>query len=125
MGGSDGRKLEGMTLYGSTKYGLRYLTDALVQETKGTPVVVGAFQPGMVVTDLLTQQYEERPEDWERAKRVFNILADRVETVAPWLAEKALANKKKGVRIKWLGTAKLMGRFVMSRFVKRDLFGEK
>lgn len=123
--GSDGRKLEGMTLYGSTKYGLRYLTDALVQETKGTPVVVGAFQPGMVVTDLLTQQYEERPEDWERAKRVFNILADRVETVAPWLAEKALANKKKGVRIKWLGTAKLMGRFVMSRFVKRDLFGEK
>jgi len=79
----------------------------------------------MVVTDLLTQQYEERPEDWERAKRVFNILADRVETVAPWLAEKALANKRKGVRIKWLGTTKLVGRFVMSRFVKRDLFGEK
>ena len=26
------------------------------------------------------------------AKRIFNILADRVETVAPWIAERVLAN---------------------------------
>ena len=120
--GSDGRKLEGLTLYGSTKYALRYLTDALAAETKGTPVLVGAIRPGMVVTHLLTHQYEERPEDWEQAKRIFNILADRVETVTPWLAQKVLANNKNGVRIKYQGTAKIAWCFLTAPFRKRDLF---
>jgi NAD(P)-dependent dehydrogenase (short-subunit alcohol dehydrogenase family) len=120
--GSDGRRVEGLTLYGSTKYGLRYLNNALVEETKGTPILVGALSPGMVVTDLLTQQYEERPEDWERAKRIFNILADRVETVAPWLAQRILANTKTGVRIARLTRGKIMARFLAAPFRKRDLF---
>jgi hypothetical protein len=39
---------------------------------------MGAPSPGMVVTDLVTKQYENRlPEDWESAKRISNILADR------------------------------------------------
>jgi NAD(P)-dependent dehydrogenase (short-subunit alcohol dehydrogenase family) len=120
--GSDGRKVEGLTLYASTKAGLRYLTDALVQETQGTPLVVGALSPGMVVTDLLTQQYEERPEDWESAKRIFNILGDRVETVTPWLARKVLANDKTGVRIVWLTRRKSIGRFLTAPLRKRNLF---
>ena len=119
--GSDGRKVVGLTLYGSTKCALAYLTDALVQETKGTPVLVGALRPGMVVTDLLTQQYDEFPEKWEEARRIFNILADRVETVTPWLAQKVLENKETGVRINWLNRGKLMGRFLMALFRKRDL----
>jgi NAD(P)-dependent dehydrogenase (short-subunit alcohol dehydrogenase family) len=120
--GSSGRRVEGLTLYGSTKYGLRYLTDALVEETKGTPVLVGALRPGMVLTDMLTKQFEERPDDWERAKRIFNILADRVETVTPWLARKILANDEPGVRIFWLTPAKMIGRFLLSPFRTRDLF---
>jgi NAD(P)-dependent dehydrogenase (short-subunit alcohol dehydrogenase family) len=122
--GSDGRRVAGLTLYGSTKYSLRYLTDALVEETRGTPVLVGALKPGMVVTDLLTEQYKKRPEDWERAKRIFNILADRVETVTPWLAQKVLANNKRGVRITWLTRPKIIGRFLIAPFRRRDLFGE-
>jgi len=120
--GSDGRKVEGLTLYGSTKYGLRYLTDALVEETKDTPVLVGSLLPGMVITDLLTGQYEDRPEDWEKAKRIFNILADRVDTVTPWLAQKVLENHKTGVRISWLTRRKAMWRFLTASFSKRDLF---
>jgi NAD(P)-dependent dehydrogenase (short-subunit alcohol dehydrogenase family) len=120
--GSHGHRVEGLTLYGSTKHALRYLTDAWAQETKGTDIIVGALAPGMVVTRLLTQQYEERPEEWERAKRVFNILADRVETVTPWLAEKVLANSENGARFTWLGRGKLMGRFLTATFRKRDLF---
>lgn len=122
--GSDGRRVEGLTVYGTTKYGLRYLTEALVEETKGTPVIVGALRPGMVLTDLLTKQYEDRPEDWERAKRIFNILADRVETVTPWLADRVLANTRHGARFRWLSRGKVMGRFLMAPFGKRDLFGE-
>jgi NAD(P)-dependent dehydrogenase (short-subunit alcohol dehydrogenase family) len=120
--GSDGRRVEGLTLYGTTKRGLRYLTDALAQEVEGTQIKVGALSPGMVVTDLLTNQYEGRPEDWERAKRIFNILADRVETVTPWLAQKVLTNEKNGARIKWLTRRKTMGRFLAALFHKRDLF---
>ncbi len=121
--GSDGRIVKGLALYGCTKAGLRYLTQSWVQETQGTPVLVGALRPGMVMTDLVTKQYEERPEDWERDKRIFNILGDRVETVAPWLAQKVLANDKTGVRFTWLTRGKVMSRFLLVPFRKRDLFG--
>lgn len=120
--GSDGRKVEGLTLYGSTKHGLRYLTDALASEVEGTQVKVGALRPGMVVTDMLTEQYKGRPEEWERAKRIFNIMADRVETVAPWLAQQVLTNEKNGARIRWLTRRKTIGRFLVAPFRKRDLF---
>ena len=120
--GSNGRRVAGLTLYGTTKAGLRYLTDALVDETKNTPVRVGALQPGMVVTDFLLCREYECPEDWERAKRAFNILADRVETVTPWLAQRVLASDRHGARINWLTGWKVMGRFLMAPFSKRDLF---
>jgi NAD(P)-dependent dehydrogenase (short-subunit alcohol dehydrogenase family) len=120
--GSDGRKVEGLTLYGTSKHALRYLTDALAREVQDTPVKVGALSPGMVMTDLITQQYAGRPEDWERAKRIFNILADRVETVTPWLAQQVLRDQKNGARIKWLTRRKIIGRFLASPFQRRDLF---
>ncbi len=74
------------------------------------------------MTDLLTQQREESPADWEQAKRIFNILADHVETVTPWLAQKVLANKKNGVSISWLTRSKIIARFLAAPFRKRDLF---
>jgi NAD(P)-dependent dehydrogenase (short-subunit alcohol dehydrogenase family) len=122
--GSDGRRVEGMTLYSTTKYGLRYLTDSLVEETKGTSVLVGALSPGMVLTDMLTGEEIRSVEDWEATKRIYNILADRVEDVAPWLARQVLDNDKTGVRIKWLTQSKIIARFVTAPFHKRDLFGE-
>jgi len=120
--GSDGRRVRGVTLYGTTKYALAYLTDALVEETKGTAIIVGAIRPGMVITDLLTKPLEGRPEAWERARPIFNILAERVETVTPWLARQILANKKPGVRIRWLTPQKMIGKFLFAPFRKRDLF---
>jgi len=122
--GSDGRHVEGMTLYSTTKYGLRYLTDSLVEETRGTPVLVGALSPGMVLTDMLTNEEVRSVEDWEATKRIYNILADRVEDVAPWLARQILDNDKTGARIRWLTQSKIVARFISAPFRKRDLFGE-
>jgi NAD(P)-dependent dehydrogenase (short-subunit alcohol dehydrogenase family) len=119
--GSDGRTVPGLTLYGTTKAGLRYFTDGLIAETRETPVRVGAISPGMVVTDLLTGQYEKDSEAWRRARRIFNILADRVETVAPWVARKVLANREHGARIRWLTTPKVIWRFASSPFHDRDV----
>jgi len=76
----------------------------------------------MVITELITKQFEDRPEDWQRAKRIFNLIADRVETVTPWLAKKILANQKSGTTISWLTPAKMMGRFLSMPFRKRDIF---
>lgn len=123
--GSSGTKVENLTLYGTTKYGVRFLTESLVRETQGTPIIVGAISPGIVVTDLITGQYnEQQVELWERSKRVLNILADRVETVTPWLAERILANQKTGTRIAWLTRAKAIQRFLSASFSKRNLFEE-
>ena len=120
--GSDGRKHAGLTIYGTTKYGLRYYIESLVKETRDLPVIVGSISPGMVLTGMIEDQYRENPEELERAKRIFNLIADRVETVTPWLAEKILANDKKGTQIAWLTRRKLLGRMISSIFRKRNLF---
>ena len=122
--GSDGRRVEGLAAYGTTKAALTYLTDSMVDEAQGTPVLVGAIQPGMVATDMITQQYRDQPEQWEDAKRIFNILADRPETVTPWIAERVLANSRNGTRIQWMSRGKAMARFLSAPFTKRDLFAE-
>jgi len=123
--GSDGRKMEGMSIYGSTKYGLRYFNETLEIATRNLPVIVGSISPGMVMTDMLLKEDIERtPEESERSRRIINILADRVETVTPWIVEKILANQKTGVRIAWLTPWKIMGRFLTAPFRKRDLYEE-
>jgi NAD(P)-dependent dehydrogenase (short-subunit alcohol dehydrogenase family) len=119
--GSDGRRVDGLTLYGTSKRAVRYLTAGLIEEAKGTPVIVGSLSPGMVTTDLLLSRYDRDTEAWERARRIFDILADRVETVAPWLVEQILSGSRHGVRHRWLTLPKLIWRFVSAPFRRRDV----
>jgi len=120
--GSDGRVISGLALYGTTKSAISYLTKAMAKETRSYNIVVGGLRPGMVATKLITEQYEGHPEEWERAKGIFNILSDRVETVTPWLAKKILANKKNGAIITWLTRSKIVKRFLVAPFEKRKIF---
>ena len=76
----------------------------------------------MVATDLLRDRYKDRPEDWERAKRIFNILAERVETVTPWLAEQMLVNRKNGAILSYQSRWQILWKFASSRFVRRNVF---
>lgn len=120
--GSDGRVIKGMALYGTTKSAVSYLTKAIAKETQGTSILVGGIRPGMVATKLITEQYEDRPEEWEQVKKIFNTLSDRVETVTPWLAKKILANNKNGATINWLSKGKIIKRFLTAPFHKRNVF---
>ncbi len=120
--GSGGQKQPGMATYGATKRAVTYLTESLVKETKDSNVKVGFLSPGIVATDLLVDDYDGQPEAFEKARKIFNILGDRVETVTPWLAEHLLAAKKNGSRVAWLTTPKAMGRFMTAGFKKRDIF---
>jgi len=120
--GSDGWVLPGVILYGATKSALTYLTKGLVKEAKNIPISVCFLSPGMVVTDLLAGGESANFDDGQ--KRIANILADRVETVAPFLVERILANDRHGTRIAWLTKPKIAWRFAKAPFNKRDLFAE-
>jgi len=122
--GSDGSKHDGLTLYGTTKYAQKYLNDSLANETQNTPVIVGALRPGMVATDLIVSQYKDRPDEWQRVKRIFNIIAEKVEVVAPWLVDRILKNQKNGVRINFASRWKMLNRFLSIPFSKRDIFSD-
>ncbi len=122
--GGDGRRAPGGALYGATQSALRYFTRSLSAEAQDTPVKVSTLSPGLVVTELWAGQYVGLTERWERAKRMVNLLGDRVETVAPYLAQKVLANDKNGARIVWLTPPKIMARFLIAGFNKRDLFSD-
>ena len=122
--GSDGRTGEGLGVYGSSKAGLRYFLKAMLVDAKGQSVQIGALSPGMVVTDLWSELYEGQPERFEKAKKIVNILGDKVETVTPWLADKVLSNDKNGASFKWLTTPTAIRRFLKLPFKKRDLFRE-
>jgi NAD(P)-dependent dehydrogenase (short-subunit alcohol dehydrogenase family) len=115
--------VEGLTLYGTSKRALNYLTDSLAAEVKGTNIIVGALSPGMVLTDFILGRYEGKdPSEWENARKMFNILADKPETVTPFLVEKILQNHKNGTRINWLTGPKVLWRFLTAGISKRDLF---
>lgn len=119
--GSNGMMTSGMSAYGSSKSAVTYLTRSLALEVKDTPVQVRAVSPGIVDTDLLRRDYDGNPEAWKRAKRVLNILADKVETVAPWLADQMLASHQNGGRIAWLTPPKIAWRFATARVHPRHV----
>jgi NAD(P)-dependent dehydrogenase (short-subunit alcohol dehydrogenase family) len=123
--GSNGMMTPGMSLYGASKFALTYFNKALLAETGEGPVKICYLSPGIVVTDLLKRDMGIASEaERQRTLRVYNILADRVETVTPWLAEKVLANDRAGARVAWLTGGKAGRRFLMSLFRKRQVLTE-
>jgi NAD(P)-dependent dehydrogenase (short-subunit alcohol dehydrogenase family) len=124
--GSDGKVRQGMAvIYGTSKAGIRFFNQSLAKELADSPILVGALHPGMVITDFVMQHFEDRPEDLERVRGIFNIIADRAENVSPWLVEKMLANKKSGALLSYSTTWRLLGRFITAPFSKRDVFARE
>ena len=114
-----------MAAYGASKRAVTYLTETMVKETKDSNVKVGFLSPGIVATDLLMDDYDGQPEAFEKARKIFNILGDRVETVTPWLADRVLAAQKSGTRVAWLTKPKAFARFATAGFKKRDIFASE
>ncbi len=121
-GGSDGRARENMGVYGSTKRGLKFFTDALVKEAKGTSIVVGEIRPGILISDgWLREAAEADPSQIESGRKALNILADHVDDVAPHLVDGVLAASKNGAEVAWLTTGKIARRFATAPWQKRDV----
>ena len=122
--GSGGQVQPGMCAYGATKRAVNYINKALQKEVKETPVQVCTLSPGIVITDLLTGDYDLESPEWEKSKRIFNILGDKVETVTPYLVDGILKTDKSGAKVVWLTGGKAFARFMTAGFNKRDLFSD-
>ena len=122
--GSNGMVQEGMASYGATKRAVNYLNKSLRKDVAGTGVQVCTLSPGIVITDLLISDYDTSSEEWQRVRRIYNILADKVDTVTPFLVDGILKSAKDGAKVEWLTTPKVIGRFLTARFKKRDLFAD-
>ena len=120
--GSNGQSAPGMVAYGATKRAVNYLNKALQKEVKESGVHVCTLSPGIVVTDLLTGDYDLTSDEWQKAKKILNILGDTVETVTPYLVKGILAADKPGAKVAWLTNGKAFRRFLTAGFNKRDLF---
>jgi short-subunit dehydrogenase len=111
-------------LYGTTKCALTYFMKGLARELDGTGIIAGRLSPGMMLTDFITKTPDgERSEviSDEKFKKIFNILADKPETVAKFIVPKILSNTKNDVQIKWLTNGKAAWRFMTAGFRKRKL----
>jgi len=122
--GSGGQVQPGMSVYGATKRAVNYINKALQKEVKGSGVQVCSLSPGIVITDLLTGDYDTTSAEWEKSKKIFNMLGDKVETVTPYLVDGVLKTNKSGAKVAWLTTGKAFARFMTAGFNKRDLFTE-
>jgi len=121
--GSNDMVRKGLNLYGTSKRALTYFTKALAHEAKGTNIKVGTLSPGMMVTEFITGPVGKKNHQIDAdTKRIFNILGDKPQTVARFMVDEMLRNKKNGSNIVWLTRRKILFRFASARFVKRDLF---
>ncbi len=114
-------------LYGTTKHALTYFMKGFAKELEGTGVIAGRLSPGMMLTDFITKSPDGSVpaiESEQSFQRIFNILADKPETVAKFFVPKMLANTRNNVQIEWLTNTKAMIRFVSAPFNKRKLIYE-
>ncbi len=121
--GSDGRIVEGTSIYGTSKSAVRYFTRSLIKEQRSSPVIVGSISPGIVITDMILEPIRKEPELNKEALKIFHILADPPGRVCPWIVHKLLSNRKHGKHFAWLNTRKIMLRFFLNMFKNRKVEG--
>ena len=118
-GGSDGEYFPGLGLYGTTKRGLDYFTNALVKELADSAIIVAKIRPGMIITEAVVREAHANMENFQKSRKMMNNLVDTVETVAPYLVDNILATEKSGTKIRWLNGPKMAGRMLRGMFKKR------
>jgi NAD(P)-dependent dehydrogenase (short-subunit alcohol dehydrogenase family) len=118
MGAQGRRGVKGLSIYGATKVGLRYFNDSIISEIGSQRIIIGAIQPGMMLTEMVTGQYANKPEEWEKVKNILGMISEKPAIVADWLAEKIISNNKNGVRFRYGGIVRIASRMIKNQFQK-------
>lgn len=124
--GSNDAKIMGLSLYGTSKRAVTYFTEALAFEAEkmNTNVLVGKITPGIMITNFIKTSLGDGEKITldEKTKKIYNILGDYPETIAEFMVEKIIKNKKNNVKFTWLTNRRAAWRFMTSGFNKRDFF---
>ena len=115
MGARDNRTVKGLSIYGASKAAIGYFNQAAAAEIENPKILICALQPGMILTDMVMNQYENRQEEWLKVEGILNIISSDVDETASWLVGKVLANKKNGIRIQYGGTLRILGRMIRGK----------
>jgi len=109
--GSDGRMLNKLSLYGTTKRAINYFSKSVAKELANSPVMIGVIQPGMVRTDFINVSMDSGTEEEKKQfEKVQKFLAEDVDIVTKALAPKILACTKNYERVEFLSKMQMMGR---------------
>jgi len=111
-------------LYGTTKHALTYFMKGLAKELEGTGIIAGRLSPGMMLTDFITKTPDGEQSEViadEKFRKIFNILADKPETVAKFFIPRILSNTKNDAQIAWLTNGKATWRFITAGLRKDRL----
>ncbi len=120
-GGAKGQVVKGMIGYSTTKRAVKAITDSLRKELKGKPIRISTVSPGVNLTEGMLREIRALPPgEREKTIKPLNIIGDRVETTTPWLIDRLLEGEEHR-DVSWLTGGKLMGRFLLAPFKKRDL----
>ncbi len=122
--GSNGMKRKKLSIYGTTKSAISYFTSSFVKEIGKSPVLIGTIAPGMVLTDLLLMPVTKDNPEYKTTIKVFNLMAEKVETVTPWLAGKMLKSKKQGASINYSPTWKMTLKAIKNLITNRKIIPE-
>lgn len=117
--GSKGRPSPRSAAYGASKAATYQFTQTLGQESKNNGIGIHTLSPGMVLTDLLLRNADLR------AKKIFNILAERPETVAKFLVPRIRNIKGTGKEISYLTKKRAIWRFLTAWKRKNRFFDEE
>lgn len=127
--GSNNATITGLSIYGTSKRAITYFTESLAHEAKelNTGVLVGKITPGIMITNFIHTSLGngEKIELSEKTKKVYNILGDYPETIANYMVDRIIRNKKNNAKIAWLTSRRATWRFMTSPFNKRDFFEEE
>jgi len=67
-------------------------------------VITGALQPVIVPTDMIMDCYQDQADDFKSDQKILSMIANPVDTVAVWMADKILHNQKNGANYNFSNT---------------------
>ncbi|MBN1117653.1 MAG: SDR family oxidoreductase [Bacteroidales bacterium] len=117
--GSNGRMMDKLSLYGTTKRAVNYFSKAVSKEIREAHIQLGILSPGMVKTDFIKGPREHETEkEHLRTEKVMNILSEDVDKVTTFLVQQILKSRKKYDRIEYLTFRRLFPKIIRLMFVR-------
>ena len=117
--GSDGRIMNKLGLYGTSKRAVQYFSKSVSKELKEENIRVGILSPGMVKTDFLKESMTKGDSaEQKRTRKVLDILAEDLDVVTGFLVKKILKSTKQYDRIEYLTFRRLFPKLLKLMFVR-------